>query len=197
MAVTYIAWDGEEFSWAWYWILRAAVADGVLKITDINDGHRSMALQAERVRQFGLWSLANPTGAAAPSPDAPHILVGRPNHALDVQTTVIQRLVDWLARHRVFATRPISTEPWHLWVDNADALVRFARECHERLRAPRYSDRERKLLAGRRTRRNRLALRTQARAVQVAARKPRRLRGGWDRYDRSKRFAGLRKAALT
>lgn len=197
MAVTYLAWDGEEFSASWWWVLRAAVADGVIKITDINDGHRSMALQARRVREHGLWSPSNPAGAARPSPDAPHIWEGRPNHALDVQAPgPLGRLRAWLSRNGVESDTPIPAEPWHLVID-AGALVAFADRCRERLRQPEYSNRERKLLAGRRTATNRRALKTQARAVQLAARRPRRAGGGWDRHDRARRFQGLRKAALS
>ena len=199
-AVRYLHWDGEEFSTAWYWVIRAAVRDGIIKITDVNDAHRSMQLQAQRVREHGLWSPSNPTGAAPPTPSAPHIRIGREDHALDIQTSAVGRIMWWLAHNGVRTHRPVldasGQEPWHVEAVDEAALSRFGRRCYERLRQPRFTAREKRLMNAPNTRRTRLALRAQARLVQVAARRSRSRRGGWDRYDRVNRFQALRRKAL-
>lgn len=200
MRVQYLRWDGEEFSRSWYWIARRAVRLGIIKITDVNDAHRSMALQAQRVREHGEWSPANPTGAAPPTPAAPHIRVGREDHALDVQTTAIGRFMAWLAGNGVPTHRPVleatDTEPWHMEALTEGELIHFGRACEEDERPPRYTALELHLLHRPLGRVTRLALKAQARRIQRAARSHGR-RGGWGIDDRAKRFHGLRKRALS
>lgn len=174
----------------WWLVLDAARRDGVR--FRVNSGRRTFA---EQQRLYDLWRAGNGAVAAVPSHTAPHIRTGRDDHALDVDQWFGDGIVGlrrWLRKHGIATSLPVPGEGWHLEVDSVAALRALA----ERLRPPRYTDRERRLLGKPRTRANRLALRAQARAIQLAARKPRRLGGGWDRHDRGKRFRGLRKAAL-
>lgn len=181
--------DGHRVSEPWFQVLTAARGDGVR--FRLNSGRRTMA---EQQRLYDLYRAGRGALAAVPNARAPHIREGRDDHALDVDMywgDGIAGLRRWLLAHRVATSLTVPGEGWHLEADSAAAL----RAAAERLRAPRYTARERRLLAARRTRANRLALRAQARAVQLGARRPRRLGGGWDRLDRAKRFRGLRKAA--
>lgn len=89
---------------------------------DITEGHRTLARQAELVKEKGLWSPSNPTGAAAPSPRAPHIRTGRPDHAIDAVNAAA--LVEAMRRRGVRATRPLAAEPWHIEI-NRDDLKKY------------------------------------------------------------------------
>jgi hypothetical protein len=99
----------------------------------LNDGRRTLADQRARIRKHGLWSPANPHGAAPAVPWAPHIKWGRANHALDVEPSDggQQRLAAYLARHGVHVVFNVPPEPWHMDPVNGRELVRFYR----RLRA--------------------------------------------------------------
>ena len=82
MAVKYRRWDADDrVSAQWYTVLSAAKADGVSFL--VTDGHRTMAEQQER------WNTFQHGGARAafPSPTAPHIRTGRPDHAIDVNAS--------------------------------------------------------------------------------------------------------------
>lgn len=120
--------DGRPVSKAWHTVLTEYRRRGGK--FQVNDGRRTMAMQAARVRKHGLWSPSNPTGAAAPVPWAPHINYGRANHAIDVDNFAPkpgapERLQRWLCKHGVNATRPIAAERWHIQVDRA-GLLRLA-----------------------------------------------------------------------
>lgn len=112
MVVKYLPIDGEEVSAAWYpllWDIRH-----LDKVNfHVNEGHRTMARQAELVREKGLWSSLNPTGAAAPSANAPHILTGREDHAIDFDNA--SGVIAAAAHRGVLLSRTIpATEPWHV-----------------------------------------------------------------------------------
>lgn len=97
---------------------------------NVNEGHRTMARQAELVREKGLWSPSNPTGAAAPSPTAPHIRSGRFDHANDFDNAEGVRQA---AHHRgVTINFPLAREPWHGDPDH-DELLRYYRKNHRRV----------------------------------------------------------------
>lgn len=118
MAVKYVPIDREEVSRAWIGLLRdLRNVDGVR--FNVNEGHRTMARQAELVRLKGLWSPSNPTGAAAPSPTAPHIRTGRPDHAIDFDNAIG---VIAAARRRGVTLRQtvMPHEPWHVEADLTD-----------------------------------------------------------------------------
>jgi hypothetical protein len=118
MAVKYSAIDGEEVSGAWIGLLRD------LRHVDhvdfnVNEGHRTLARQAELVREKGLWTPSNPTGAAAPSANAPHIRTGRADHAIDFDNAVG---VIAAARKRGVTLRQtvMPHEPWHVEANLVD-----------------------------------------------------------------------------
>lgn len=117
--------DHERVSRQWYTLLRDLHAAGVR--FNVNEGHRTMERQAQLVREKGLWSSRNPTGAAAPSASAPHIRTGRPDHAIDFDNAAA--VVSAAARRGVTLRRPIPTEPWHVEPDAGD-LARYYKRRH-------------------------------------------------------------------
>jgi hypothetical protein len=124
MAVTYRRWDADDrVSAQWFTVLDAARKAGVAFL--VTDGHRTMAEQQDR------WNTFQHGGAKAafPSPTAPHIRTGRPDHAIDVDSLGggAGRLAAWLRRHDAHATFPILDEPWHIEVPRDD-LVRLAEQ---------------------------------------------------------------------
>ena len=124
MAVKYRRWDADDrVSAQWYAVLSAAKADGVSFL--VTDGHRTMAEQQER------WNTFQHVGATAafPSPTAPHIRTGRPDHAIDVNARDggAMRLAAWLRKHGAAASFPVLHEPWHIEVPRDD-LERLAKK---------------------------------------------------------------------
>lgn len=117
--------DHEKVSRQWYVLLHDIYYGHngpALKNFNVNEGHRTMARQAELVREQGLYSASNPHGAAAPSATAPHIKTGHPDHAIDFDNAEGVRLA---AAHRgVTLTRTVSTESWHL-EPNPAQLARY------------------------------------------------------------------------
>jgi hypothetical protein len=180
--------DGHRVSEAWFHVLTAARRDGVHFV--LNSGQRTMA---EQQHLYGLYRAGKGNLAAKPSPTAPHIRVGRQDHALDVRWDDggRERLQRWLRSKGVETALTVPGEPWHVEAISTAALLAAG----ERLRPPRFTALERRLLAAPRTRANRLALRAQARAIRLAAARPRGLGGGWDRLDRKRRRSGLLRAA--
>lgn len=82
-------------------------------VYNVNEGHRTMARQAELVRELGLYdSRTNPHGAAAPSPHAPHIKTGHPDHAIDFDNA--DGVIHAATKRGVTLMRTVSTESWHL-----------------------------------------------------------------------------------
>lgn len=163
MAVTYLPIDGERVSAAWLPLLHdIRHIDKVVFV--VGEGHRTWARQEELVRQKGVWSPSNPTGAATPSDDAPHIWTGRPDHAIDFAgddaVGVDAQQVISAARKRGVTLRQtiLPNEPWHVVPDLGD------------LRA--YNERRRKKLAGMRHRvaRARKATRRTTRRLNAAKR---------------------------
>ena len=118
MAVKYFAIDREEVSGAWIGLLRdIRNVDGVR--FNVNEGHRTMVRQAELVRQKGLWTPANPTGAAAPSANAPHIRTGRADHAIDFEN-VVQVIAAARKRGVTLRQTVMPHEPWHVEANLVD-----------------------------------------------------------------------------
>lgn len=127
MAVHYHRFgDGNvRLSGRWNTVLRAAREDGVR--FKINSGHRTMREQWALYRQN--MSNGHPRPGrpltAIPSPFAPHIRVGRADHALDVDQFYgdgIDGLMHWLrnSQNRAHLTRPVHGELWHLEINAAD-----------------------------------------------------------------------------
>jgi lysozyme len=107
--------DHEKVSSEWF-VLLWDIAHKDKVSFNVNEGHRTMARQAELVRELGLFnSQTNPHGAAAPSDHAPHIKTGHPDHAIDFDNA--QGVIDAARRRGVTLRRTVSTESWHLEPD--------------------------------------------------------------------------------
>jgi GH24 family phage-related lysozyme (muramidase) len=130
MAVTYRKMyfdsdDREMVSNQWFVLLYNIHKHADIEF-NVNEGHRTMARQAELVAEKGLWHpTRNRTGAAAPSSTAPHIRTGRPDHAIDVDGA--PALIQAAARRGVTLRRTVPGEPWHLEADTAQ-LNRYYNE---------------------------------------------------------------------
>jgi hypothetical protein len=123
--------QGKRVSRTWKRVLSSAERHGI--DFRLNSGRRTMR------EQWALWrAWRNGTGnlAAFPSPIAPHIRVGLPNHAIDVDQFVgdgeagLQR---WLSRHGVPAVNNVPGEGWHLDAP-LGPLLRLARKIRRRQR---------------------------------------------------------------
>jgi hypothetical protein len=128
--VEYVKWDSDDrVSKEWYAVLSAARRDGVA--FTVTDGHRTMAEQRAR---YAVYQRYGHPLAARPSPTAPHIAAGHPAHAIDVNALDggVGRLLAWLRRHGVDATRPVVGEAWHVQASDAQ-LVRLARRLSDPL----------------------------------------------------------------
>lgn len=105
-----------KVSTQWLATLRAADRAHVGFI--VNSGARTRAEQEALIAEKGCWSPTNTDGAACPWNRSNHVIKGRPNHALDVQTGGENKLQAWLNGHRfVNATNPVPGEPWHLEIN--------------------------------------------------------------------------------
>ena len=126
MAVTYLrlpaalSRDREQVSRQWY-VLLHDLGD----VGNVNEGHRTFTRQLQLVRLQGVLSLRNPHGAALPSPFAPHIRTGRPDHAIDVDNS--QAYIDAARRRGVTLTRTVSTEAWHLEANPSQLAAYYAK----------------------------------------------------------------------
>lgn len=116
--------DGHRVSPEWHDVLSAARADHVQFV--LNSGQRTMSEQLALYVQNMSGGRPRPGRplTARPTPWAPHIRVGRPDHALDVSTldggeTDLQR---WLERRGATVTNPVPGEPWHLEIPQPDLL---------------------------------------------------------------------------
>ena len=102
--------DHEMVSGEWFVLLWDITHHDHL-VYNVNEGHRTMARQAELVEEKGLWSESNPTGAAKPSKTAPHIRTGHPDHAIDFDNASGVR--EKARKRGVTINFPLSREPWH------------------------------------------------------------------------------------
>jgi hypothetical protein len=95
-------------------IVLEAADDAGVRFT-LDSGRRTMAEQAALVRQKGTWSPRNPHGAATPNRNAPHIRVGRANHALDVNSLDggQARLAAFYRKNGVAIAFNVPGEAWH------------------------------------------------------------------------------------
>lgn len=127
--VTYVKLDRDDYVSAdWHTILTDLIRRRVIGPEDVNDGHRTIALQAQRVREQGVYHpVSNPHGAARPSSSAPHIRIGRGDHALDVNPAVIDDLIRACrSLYGLRVGRTVSTEPWHVEALDGPAALRHA-----------------------------------------------------------------------
>jgi hypothetical protein len=128
--------QGKRVSWAWKLALDAAERDGVE--FRLNSGRRTLREQWALYRQNMSNGQARPGRplTAYPNPTAPHIRVGLPNHALDVDTNVgegEQELQNYLQRRGLRVGNPVSGEPWHMDADLA-SLLKLARRIRRKQR---------------------------------------------------------------
>lgn len=110
--LTFRSRDHEMVSSEWF-VLLWDIAHHDHVPFNVNEGHRTMARQAELERELGRYDpIHNPHGAAAPSDHAPHIKTGHPDHAIDFDNAAG---VDAAAHKRgVELLNTVSTESWHL-----------------------------------------------------------------------------------
>lgn len=125
MGVIYKPLDGEKVSRVWHRLLTDLRTAGVQ--FRINEGHRTYARQWQLVRAQGVWSFANPHGAARPTPWAPHIRTGRYDHALDMDDRYVAGFIKACRDRGVTVTRTVPGEPWHVEA-NAAQLLRYYRK---------------------------------------------------------------------
>jgi lysozyme len=102
--------QGKRVSKKWRVILLAAGCDGV--DFQLNSGRRTLR---EQWALWRLWKAGKGNLAAFPSPFAPHIRKGFPNHALDVSTLDggETRLERWVESHGVNWRNTVPGEAWH------------------------------------------------------------------------------------
>lgn len=130
--VTYVPYGTVRVSKRWRKVLRAA---DLAKVRfHVTSGHRTLAEQEALFEQnmvrgsSGRWvQRRNADGSlraltAFPSPDAPHIFVGRHAHAIDVNALDggEARLQRWLEAHGVRMSNPVRGEAWHMVANPAD-----------------------------------------------------------------------------
>lgn len=128
--------QGKRVSKPWSLVLRAAARDGVH--FTLNSGRRTMkeqwALFNQNMQKVGARWVPKPGRpiTAFPSPTAPHIRVGRPDHALDVSTVDggESRLERWLDERGFDWRNTVSTEAWHGEVDGAQLVHAAKRLAH-------------------------------------------------------------------
>lgn len=137
MTVTYkrlpasLSADRELVSEAQYRLLLACEPD-LPAAFDVNEGKRTKARQEELVREKGIYNRAtNPYGAAAYSPQAPHIKEGRSDHALDCDLP--GALVTAARKRDVTYRYTVPTEGWHIEPDPGE-LAAFAGRARKRRR---------------------------------------------------------------
>jgi hypothetical protein len=116
MSVTYVGFRGKTVSHEWAAVLTEAAREVVFRL---NSGHRTMPEQQLLYDHF--LRFGSPL-AAKPSASAPHIRVGRIDHALDVDALDggASRLAAWLRSKGARASFPIHREPWHIEVPLGD-----------------------------------------------------------------------------
>jgi len=100
----------------------------------LNSGRRTMREQWYLYRNRGKPGFAKLV--AYPSPNAPHIMVGRPNHSLDVDTNVgggERALQAELNRMGLSIDNDVRGEPWHQTERQAQRLRRVAGRVQARI----------------------------------------------------------------
>jgi GH25 family lysozyme M1 (1,4-beta-N-acetylmuramidase) len=124
-------YNGKRVSRPWQRLLRAAERDRGRPI-NLTSGRRTMAEQwrlyrANMIRP-GVPRPGRPL-TAFPSPIAPHIRVGRDDHALDIDRWTDAEWFDqWTTARGLPLTNTVAGEPWHKEAPNARALRRAAKK---------------------------------------------------------------------
>lgn len=119
-----MTFQGKRVSRQWHRVLREAAKHVAFQL---NSGQRTMAEQWYLYRNRGKPGFAKLV--AFPSPNAPHIRVGRQNHCLDVDQRAggNVNLARYLARHGVNVKFNVPGEPWHMDPVNPAELRTFYR----------------------------------------------------------------------
>lgn len=109
-----------------YVICTEAIRRGIIEPSDLNEGRRTMA------EQWHFWNNQPPL-AAFPSPNAPHIWAGRPDHALDVNSWngAAQRLANFYRSLGIPVEFNVPGENWHMKVMSASALRAAAKKIRQ------------------------------------------------------------------
>jgi len=120
-------YNGKRVSQEWLTVLTAAEKDRGRTLR-LNSGQRTMGEQA---RLYALYLSGRGNLAAVPSPIAPHIRVGRPDHALDID--VYSGDAAWFDAWATAKGYPLDNtvrgEAWHKEIrGGADALRALARD---------------------------------------------------------------------
>lgn len=132
-----VTFDGKRVSRRWRRVLRAARRDGVQFL--LTSGRRTLREQAALFKQnmisIGVPKPGKPL-TAFPSPNAPHIRVGRKNHAIDVNALDggEARLQRWLEQNGCTVTNPVPGEAWHMEITGG--LRRLSRQIRRENRKP-------------------------------------------------------------
>lgn len=133
MAVKYVPYGSVRVSRRWNTVLRAA--DRAKVGFHVTSGHRTMAEQQALFNQNmhlvnGVWvpKPGRPL-TAFPNRNAPHIRVGRADHAIDVDSLDggETRLQHWLEKQGATVLNPVRGESWHMEIPAKD-LERLARK---------------------------------------------------------------------
>lgn len=123
------SFQGKRVSTAWKTVLDQAVRDGIS--FQLNSGQRTMAEQQALYDQNMSGGQPRPGRplTAVPNGNAPHIRVGRQNHALDVDMYAKggeQKLQNWLVKQGLGAVNNVPGEGWHIDVPDENQLLRLA-----------------------------------------------------------------------
>lgn len=121
--------DGHLVSESWYWVLSGARHSGVRFVLD--SGRRTMGEQWQLYRH----PPAGTPVVAFPSPWAPHIKLGREDHALDISTENEgnRDLAHWLEHEGCPVVFNVRGEPWHMEAISARKLKALAAHWKEKL----------------------------------------------------------------
>ena len=119
MAIRYVRFEGVRVSKKWYVVLKRARAAGHHSFK-VNSGKRTMreqwALFRQNMRFNGRRWVQRPNHplTAYPTPTAPHVRIGRADHALDLNNP--QDLVIFLESppRNSHPSFPVFGESWHL-----------------------------------------------------------------------------------
>lgn len=115
MAVRYRQFQGKSVSQRWLDVLAAATRDGVR--IRLHSGHRTMAEQQALFNQNMIRPGVPKVGhalTAVPTSTAPHIRVGRADHALDIECDDIAGFFAWLRAHGTHPALTVRGECWHM-----------------------------------------------------------------------------------
>ena len=134
--------QGKRVSAQWFVVLTEASRHVRFTLTS---GQRTMA---EQQALYNLYKSGRGNLAAFPSPTAPHIRVGRQDHAIDVNAldggeTRLQR---WLEQQGARASNPVRGEAWHMEINPAD-LAMLAKRFGQASRLDKWRARRRRVLA--------------------------------------------------